>query len=123
MITERSLRKQGEEPQPAAPGSGDGANLKLGMKTMDERRSRATGLAALSACEALALALVESGALDRETAARAMEDAVAAHRNAEREAPEPEMHRAAAELVRTIQRTLEMPYSALAGGPPPNGPR
>lgn len=82
---------------------------RVGVSEMDERLSRAAGLAALSACEALALALVESGALDRHSAASALDDAVSAHRNAKGEAREPEVHRIAADLITMIKRTVETP--------------
>jgi hypothetical protein len=98
-----------EKQQEAADSALNGMDRSIRTMDRNERFSRATGIAALSACEALVLALVDSGILDRTSAARAMEDAVNAHRNAEREAREPDLHRAAADLVEMIKRTVETP--------------
>lgn len=66
-------------------------------------RGEASGLAALSVCEALVFALIGKGILDAEEARGALEDAAAAHRGADPEGLEPERH---AEAVRAIERII-----------------
>ena len=61
-----------------------------------------TGLAALSICESLLLALVDREILDQSEVRGLLEDAAATHRNAERTATNPEVHRAAADLLDSI---------------------
>lgn len=61
-----------------------------------------TGLAALSICESLLLALMEREILDRSEVRGLLEDAATTHRNAAMTSEEPEVHRAAAELLETI---------------------
>jgi hypothetical protein len=64
-------------------------------------------MAALSVCEALALALAEEGVLPREGVCVAIEDAVAAHREAAHLASNPAAHARAAALAEGIRKSVE----------------
>jgi len=67
----------------------------------------ASSMAALSVCEALALALAEEGVLPPEGVCVAIDDAVAAHREAARQASNPAAHTQAAALAEAIRKSVE----------------
>ena len=62
----------------------------------------AAGLAALSTCESLMLALVERGVLRIEEAQAALEDAAAAHQNRDGKGQDPNLHRLAMQIVERL---------------------
>jgi len=64
-------------------------------------------MAALSICEALALALAEEGILPKEGVCVAIDDAVAAHREAARLASDPAAHSQAAALAEGVRKSIE----------------
>lgn len=66
----------------------------------------AEGLAALSICESLALALAEEGILTKEGLCLAIEDSVSAHRNAAKSARDPDVHRRAALLAERVKKSI-----------------
>jgi hypothetical protein len=76
-----------------------------GKKPPDSCESSA--MAALSVCEALALALAEEGILSKEGLCVAIGDAVAAHREAARLEPNPMAHNRAAALAEGIRKSVE----------------
>lgn len=65
-------------------------------------RDEAAGLAALSICESLIIALVEKGILGAEEARNALDDAAAAHRNLELPESERQKHLQAAHLIEQL---------------------
>ncbi|MBB3265431.1 hypothetical protein FHW79_003051 [Azospirillum sp. OGB3] len=77
----------------------------------------AAGLAALSICESLMLALVERGVLRLEEAHAALEDAAAAHQNRDANGEDPNLHRLALQIVERlmIQVNAAHPASAHVG--------
>lgn len=68
------------------------------MSTANEH----AGLAALSICEALLLAMNDGGLLPESEIMGVLEDAAATHANAIGTEPEEETHRAVAELINAI---------------------
>ena len=72
------------------------------MTGPDETDKTTAGAAALSICESLLIALNDLKIInDRETRA-VLEDAAAVHRNAIQDSPNPEQHRAVADLIERI---------------------
>lgn len=67
----------------------------------------ASGLAALSICEALALALAEQRVLDKDSVCGAIGDVVGAHREAATWAADPALHRRAADLAEQVRRSVQ----------------
>lgn len=62
----------------------------------------AAGLAALSICESLMLALVERGVLRIDEAQAALEDAAAAHQNRDAKDEDSNLHRLAVQIVERL---------------------
>jgi hypothetical protein len=77
----------------------------MGKKHPDS--CEASSMAALSVCEALALALAEEGVLAKEGVCVAIDDAVVAHREAARLASNPAAHSRAAALAEGIRKSVE----------------
>jgi len=67
-----------------------------------DRMLEAGGLAALTICESLLIALSEKGILDADEAASVLEDAMNSHQTAIDEGRAVHLHRAAARLIRLI---------------------
>lgn len=67
----------------------------------------ASGLAALSICEALALALAEQQVLGKDSVCGAIGDVVAAHREAATWAADPALHRRAADLAEEVRQSVQ----------------
>lgn len=70
---------------------------------MHDTHQEAPGLAALSLCESLILALTEAGVLDSREARGVLEDAMTAHRHAALGAGDRDIHRTAASLIERIR--------------------
>ena len=68
--------------------------------------SDARGLAALSICESLALALAEEGILSKKDVCQAIEDLVAAHREAARTATHSILHQQAALIAEGVKESI-----------------
>lgn len=77
------------------------------MSTKVTRPVDPAGLAALSICEALALALAEEGAIPKKNICGAIEDAIAAHRDAVTWSSDPAVHREAASLAERVRKSVE----------------
>lgn len=75
----------------------------------------AAGLAALSICESLLIALVEKGVLGLEEARGALEDAAAAHHRPDLPEPQRQRHKAAGTI---IERLATQVNAAKPGTPP-----
>jgi hypothetical protein len=91
-------------------GSVSAARSPIGKKPPDICESSA--MAALSVCEALALALAEEGILSKEGLCVAIDDAVAAHREAARLDSNPLAHSRAAALAEGIRKSVEAALQA-----------
>ena len=76
------------------------------MSAPNHRDSDAEGLAALSICESLALALAEEGILSKEGLCIAIEDSVSAHREAAKSAHDPAVHYRAALIAERIKKSI-----------------
>jgi hypothetical protein len=72
-----------------------------------DRNARAASLAALSICEALALALAEHSILSHDALCAAIDDAIAVHKDAAAASPNAEVHLSAARLAARIKASIE----------------
>jgi hypothetical protein len=72
------------------------------MATVTHTKNVAAGCAALAICESLLLALTELKVLDDSDARGVLEDAAAAHRDAESDAPDAAVHNEAAQMIERI---------------------
>jgi hypothetical protein len=72
------------------------------MSNSQEIETDVSGLAALSICESLLLALEDGKVLSHREVRGVLEDAAAAHRNAEGTSQERERHRAVAAMIDRI---------------------
>jgi hypothetical protein len=84
----RSLRKA-VHPQEAG----------LTMKGTERQRSAVLGRAALSICESLLAAMLERGLLSDKDVADLLEDAAGTHREASKDADNPELHAMVADII------------------------
>ena len=69
---------------------------------MEDQRLEACGLAALTICESLLIALTEKGVLQQDEAQFVLEDAMNSHQNAIEEERAIDLHEAAARLIHLI---------------------
>ena len=76
------------------------------MSYNDDFMTKASGLAALSVCEALLLTLVKEGLVSHENACDAIDDAIASHSGATAAGGDADVHRKAASLAESIKRTV-----------------
>ncbi len=74
-----------------------------GREETEDVYEQGPGLAALSLCESLILALTETGVLDSREARGVLDDAITAHRNASDARDAREAHNAAASLIERIR--------------------
>jgi hypothetical protein len=72
-----------------------------------DRNARAASLAALSICEALALALAEHSILSHDALCAAIDDAITVHKDAAAASPNAEVHLSAARLAARIKASIE----------------